>query len=85
MSKSVATALEVAKERKAAKQEERGEIFDTRRVVTTLEGLMTRVTNENVTPDTVNAACNCADKIVDILRLHLDVERLKRKTSPKGD
>ena len=56
-----------------------GEVFDTRRVVTTLEGLMTRVTDNNVTPDTVNAACNCADKIVDILRLHLDVERLKRK------
>jgi len=58
------------------------EIFDTRKVVTTLEGLMTRVTDDNVTPDTVNAACNCADKIVDILRLHLDVERLKSKMKP---
>lgn len=57
------------------------EVFDTRKVVTTLEGLMTRVTDKDVTPDTVNAACNCADKIVDILRLHLDVERLKRKVS----
>lgn len=58
------------------------EIFDTRKVVTTLEGLMTRVTDAKVTPDTVNAACNCADKIVDILRLHLDVERLKTKMRP---
>lgn len=57
------------------------ELFDTRKVVTTLEGLMTKVTDRDVTPDTVNAACNCADKIVDILRLHLDVERLKRKTT----
>lgn len=57
--------------------------FDTRKVVTTLEGLMTSVTKEQVTPDTVNAACNCADKIVDILRLHLDVERLRQKTSLK--
>lgn len=57
-----------------------GEVFDTRRVVTTLEGLMTKVTEKDVSPDTVNAACNCADKIVDILRLHLDVERLRRKT-----
>jgi hypothetical protein len=64
---------------------ERDEVFDTRRVVSTLEGLMTRVTEQDVSPATVNAACNCADKIVDILRLHLDVERLKRKTSPKGD
>ena len=60
------------------------ETFDTRKVVTTLEGLMTRVTEQNVTPDTVNAACNCADKIVDILRLHLDVERLKTKMAPRG-
>lgn len=60
------------------------EVYDTKRVVNTLEGLMTRVTANDVTPDTVNAACNCADKIVDILRLHLDVERLKRKMNPKG-
>jgi len=65
-----------------AKEQTNKEIFDTRRVVTTLEGLMTRVTDQNVTPDTVNAACNCADKIVDILRLHLDVERLKGKMKP---
>lgn len=57
------------------------EVFDTRKVVTTLEGLMTRVTEKDVTPETVNAACNCADKITDILRLHLDVERLRRKSS----
>jgi len=59
------------------------ETFDTREVVTTLEGLMTSVTKEQVTPATVNAACNCADKIVDILRLHLDVERLRQKASLK--
>lgn len=53
------------------------EVFDTRSVVQTLEDLMTEVTKKNVTPETVNAACNCADKIVDILRLHLDVERLR--------
>lgn len=55
------------------------EVFDTRKVVQTLEGLMTEVTQRSVTPDTVNAACNCADKIVDILRLHLDVERLRTR------
>ena len=51
--------------------------FDTKKVVGTLENLMTQVTSKDCTPDTVNAACNCADKITDLLRLHLDVERLK--------
>lgn len=55
------------------------EVFDTRNVVKTLEGLMNRVTDKDCTPDTVNAACNCADKITEILRLHLDVERLKTR------
>jgi len=55
------------------------EIFDTKNVVNTLEGLMHKVTHKEVNADTVNAACNCADKIVDILRLHLDVERLRTK------
>lgn len=66
---------------KVAKIEEHRptEVFDTRNVVQTLEGLMTEVTKSNVTPETVNAACNCADKIVDILRLHLDVERLRTR------
>lgn len=57
------------------------DVFDTRNVVKTLESLMTKVTTTEINASTVNAACNCADKIVDILRLHLDVERLRRKTS----
>jgi hypothetical protein len=60
------------------------EIFDTRKVVKTLERLMNDVTSKDCTPSTVNAACNCADKITDILRLHLDVERLKVRMSPKA-
>lgn len=59
------------------------EVFDTRRVVKNLEGLMERVTREKCDSDTVNAACNCADKITDILRLHLDVERLRSRMSFK--
>jgi hypothetical protein len=53
--------------------------FTTKKVVKTLEGLMTKVTKKEVTPDTVNAACNCADKITDMLKLHLEVERLQIK------
>lgn len=56
------------------------DVFTTKNVVKTLEGLMTRVTKDDCTPDTVNAACNCADKITDILKLHLEVEKLKMKT-----
>jgi hypothetical protein len=53
------------------------EVFNTRGVVKKLEDLMTDVTKETVTPDTVNAACNCAGRITEILRIHLEVERLK--------
>lgn len=55
------------------------EIFDTKSVVKKLENYMDRVTERECTPSTVQAAVACADKIVDILRLHLDVERLKAK------
>lgn len=60
-------------------KKETSEIFDTRTVVKKLETYMDKVTEKECTPDTVQAAVNCADKIVDILRLHLDVERLKTK------
>ena len=53
--------------------------FDTKNVVMTLESLMLKVTKNDCTPDTVNAACHCAGKIVDLLKLHLEVERLFAK------
>lgn len=40
---------------------------------------MTKVTEDEVTSETVNAACNCADKITDILKVHIEVERMRRK------
>ena len=55
------------------------QVFDTREVVQTLNGLMKKVTEKECTADTVNAACNCASQITQLLRVHLDVERLKRK------
>ena len=54
--------------------------FDTKNVVKKLETYMDRVTEKDCTPNTVQAAVACADKIVDILRLHLEVERLRIKT-----
>ena len=58
---------------------EKYEPFNTRGVVKTLEGLMDKVTHGDVTAEKVNAACNCAGRIADILRIHLDVERLRRQ------
>ena len=66
------------------KLQQNSEIFNTRTVVKTLERLMNQVTQKDCTPSTVNAACNCADKITDILKLHLDVERLKSRMNPSG-
>lgn len=63
------------------KEENMSDVFDTKEVVTTLNKLMNRVTDKDCTADTVNAACNCASQITQLLRVHLDVERLKRKFS----
>jgi len=57
----------------------KSDVFDTKAVVKKLESYMDRVTEKECTPGTVQAAVACADKIVDILRLHLDVERLKAR------
>jgi hypothetical protein len=59
------------------------DLFNARNVVQILEGLMVKVTAEECTAHTVNAACNAAARITDILRLHLEAERLKRRISDK--
>lgn len=55
------------------------EVFDTRNVVKKLENMMDKVTEKECTTETVHAACDCAGKITEILRLHIDLERLKIK------
>lgn len=74
----VSTVATRSKEREIAR-EETDERFDTRGVIKTLEGLMHGVTKEKCTPETVNAACNCADKITQLIRVHLEVEKIRRK------
>lgn len=59
------------------------ETFNTRTVVKKLESYMDKVTEKDCTPATVQAAVNCADKICDFLKLHLEVERLKVKRGDK--
>jgi len=48
-------------------------------IIDNLEGLMTKVTSQEITPDTVNAACNCAEKITDIFKVYLEFEKHKTK------
>lgn len=47
---------------------------------------MTKVTAEDCNSHTVNAACNCTARITDLLRLHLDAQRLHLQSQRKrGD
>lgn len=66
-----------------SKEVAKQEMFNTKTIVQKLENYMDRVTEKECSPSTVQAAVNCADKIVDILRLHLEVERLKARRDPK--
>ena len=56
------------------------EAFNTRDVVKKLESIMDRVTAKECTAETVNAACNAAGRITDILRVHLEVMKLTKRT-----
>jgi hypothetical protein len=59
------------------KTEER---FNVKHVVGDLRGMMNNVTKQECTPATVNAACNCADKITNLLKLQLEYERFSKST-----
>lgn len=64
---------------KAIETRHEKEMLNMKTVAMKLEDYMDRVTEKECTPATVQAAVNCADKIVDILRLHLEVQRLNAK------
>jgi hypothetical protein len=53
------------------------EEFSARDIVTTLKDLMLRVTHDEATPATVQAACNCAKEISQLLRIHLEAKKLQ--------
>lgn len=61
--------------------------FITSKIVNNLEALMTKVTSEEINPSTVNAACQCAEKITDLFKLHLELEkhRLKSELMRNGE
>ncbi len=62
---------------KLIKQESLGETFETKNVVKTLAGLMDKVTQNKCDPSTVNAACNCASAITEIMKVHVDAEKIR--------
>ena len=61
----------------SAKTKEATAIFKTEKVVDTLTNLMDKVTKEKCDPQTVQAACNCASAITELMKVHVDVEKIK--------
>ena len=51
------------------------------KIIDNLDNLMNEVTKTQLTPETVNAACQCAEKITDLFKFHLELEKHKLKIS----
>lgn len=64
----------------ASKNEDTAVMFNAREAVGTLNNLMNKVTEDKITAETVNAACNCAARITDLLRVHLEFQRMKMRS-----
>jgi len=47
----------------------------TAKIVNTLAGMMDKLVEQDITPQTVNAACNCAEKITDLFKFHLEYDK----------
>lgn len=60
-------------------KKENCQFVEMRTIVNKLSSYMDKVTDKECNPTTVQAAVNCADKIIDIFRLHMELERLKIK------
>jgi hypothetical protein len=55
--------IEVVDKSKRAALKDIGDRFGVVDTVKTLQGMMKEVTKDKITPDTVNAACNCVQNI----------------------
>lgn len=55
--------IEVVDKSKRAALQDIGERFGVVDTVKALQGMMKEVTKDKITPDTVNAACNCVQNI----------------------
>jgi hypothetical protein len=60
------------------------QLFNAKSVLLTLESLMKNVTSKTCNAENVNAACNCAAQITEILKLHLENKRLTYKYDRKA-
>lgn len=67
------------------KEENIKQIYEAKTVVAKLESLMDRVTEQQATPETVQAAVSCVSAINELLKTHLkqqellmEMERMKR-------
>lgn len=67
----------------ANKSEDSAVMFNAREAVGTLNNLMNKVTEKDINAETVNAACNCAARITDLLRVHLEYQRMKIRASAR--
>jgi hypothetical protein len=61
----------------STKNREAVAIFKTEKVVDTLTGLMDKVTKSKCDPQTVQAACNCASAITELMKVHVDIEKIR--------
>jgi hypothetical protein len=57
------------------------EQFNSRRIVNKLADLMDGVTKTEVTAENVHAACECAARITDVMRLHVEAGKLRRRVA----
>ena len=57
--------------------------FNAKSIVVNLENFMSKVTSKECNEKTVNAACNCAARITDILKLHIEAQRLALRVDNK--
>lgn len=58
--------------------------FNSGDVAKTLHIAMEKMLEKEITPSSLNAACNCAQQITNILRLHLDAKRLTTRLKNMG-
>jgi len=61
------------------KQKNAVEEFNMKGIVVSLKSMMDKLVEKECNAGNVNAACNCASRIVDIIRVHLEAEKVKLK------
>lgn len=63
-------------QRQAPQEKSLNQEFDTGGIARTLHDAAKQLLAKEVTASSVNAACNCAQQIANLIRVHLEAERL---------